>query len=187
MTTCCPSSPATPPDIHYLARDYDGFRQAMLDRMAVLLPGWSETHAADPGITLSEALAYTADRISYLQDAVNTEAVYRHGPKPHFAPAACAAGRLLGAGRRNARAWVCMTATMDGVTVPADTQIFPHFPGLPPRSAPTATPPISRASSGRVFESLADLVLHPEQNQMDFYTWGKTANAAFPPVRRRRL
>jgi hypothetical protein len=28
------------------------------------------------------------------------------------------------------------------------------------------------ASPGPVFESLEDIILHPEQNEMDFYTWG---------------
>jgi hypothetical protein len=172
-TTCCPASPATPPDIHYLARDYDGFRQALLDRMAALLPAWSETHVADPGITILETLAYAADRISYLQDAVNTEAYIgtarsRISLRRH--------ARLVdyqvqeGA---NARAWVCLTATMDGVTVPAGTQIFPLVPGLAPSiSSDSYSADILEASSGPVFESLANLVLHPEQNQMDFYTWG---------------
>ena len=85
QTQCCPSTLATPPDIHYLARDFDRFRQAMIDRISVLVPGWTETHESDPAITLVEALAYAADRVSYLQDAVNTEAYigtarsrYRH-------------------------------------------------------------------------------------------------------------
>ena len=46
----------------------------MLDRLAVLVPGWTETHAADLGIAMVETLAYAADHLSYQQDAVSTEA-----------------------------------------------------------------------------------------------------------------
>ena len=172
-TSCCPATPVAAPDIHYLARDYDGFRQAMLDRMAALVPNWTETHAADPGITMVEALAYAADRVSYLQDAVNTEAYIgtarsRISLRRHV--------RLVdyyvqdGA---NARAWVCLAASLDDITVPAGTQIFPLVPGLSPSVNPDSYAADKlQASPGPVFESLADLVIFTEQNQMDFYTWG---------------
>jgi hypothetical protein len=62
----------TPPHINYLAKDYPGFRQAMLDRLAVTLPEWRETHIPDFGVMLVELLAYVADRLSYYQDAVAT-------------------------------------------------------------------------------------------------------------------
>jgi len=70
---CAPATPEEPP-INYLARDYASFRQLMLDRLAVLMPSWSERHVPDLGITLVELLAYTADQLSYYQDAVGTEA-----------------------------------------------------------------------------------------------------------------
>ena len=73
-SNCCPPAPQTEPDINYLAKDYDGFRQVMLDRLTVLVPGWTETHPSDVGIALVEALAYAADHLSYQQDAVGTEA-----------------------------------------------------------------------------------------------------------------
>ncbi|MGA7314734.1 MAG: hypothetical protein WBX22_12265 [Silvibacterium sp.] len=170
---CCPATPLPAPDIHYLARDYDGFRQAMLDRMAVLIPDWTETHAADSGIALVEALAYAADRVSYLQDAVNTEAYIgtarsRISLRRHT--------RLVDyriSEGANARVWVCLTASHDGVTVPIKTQIYPLVSGLAPAIDPSSfAASLLTASPGPVFESLAELVLHPEQNQMDFYTWG---------------
>jgi hypothetical protein len=174
--SCCPSTLAAPPDIHYLARDYDGFRQAMLDRMAVLVPNWTETHAADPGISLVEALAYTADRVSYLQDAVNTEAYIgtarsRISLRRH--------ARLVdyqvqeGA---NARAWICLAASADGVKVPAGTQFYPLVPGLAPSVDPDSYAASQlMASPGPIFESLEPIELHVEQNKMDFYTWGDGA------------
>lgn len=172
---CCPSNLPKPPDIHYTARDYDGFKQAMLDRIAVLVPGWTERHEADPGITLVEALAYAADRVSYLQDAVNTEAYIgtarsRISMRRH--------ARLIDyqvSEGANARTWVCITAGLDGVAMPKGTQFYPRVPGLPalvnPDEQVLAADQLA-ASPGPVFESMEDLVLHPEQNEMQFYTWG---------------
>lgn len=62
------------PAINYLAKDYASFRQLVLDRLAIIMPGWRERHAADLGMALVEVLAFTGDRLSYLQDAVATEA-----------------------------------------------------------------------------------------------------------------
>ncbi|MFD9499196.1 putative baseplate assembly protein [Streptomyces sp. NPDC060035] len=62
------------PVIDYTARDYDSVRRLVLDRLALTTPGWVERNPADLGITLVELLAHTADRISYHQDAVATEA-----------------------------------------------------------------------------------------------------------------
>ncbi len=67
--------PAPPqPEINYLAKDYASFRQLILDRMALLVPGWQERHVPDLGVALVEALAYEGDALSYYQDAVATEA-----------------------------------------------------------------------------------------------------------------
>ncbi|MER8400440.1 hypothetical protein [Mesorhizobium sp. M1348] len=62
------------PSIDYMAKDYESFRQLMLDRLSSTLPAWQERHAPDLGVTLVEALAYVADYLSYYQDAVATEA-----------------------------------------------------------------------------------------------------------------
>ncbi|MEV5770632.1 putative baseplate assembly protein [Streptomyces antimycoticus] len=62
------------PVIDYTARDYDTLRQVVLDRLRLTTPDWVERNAADLGTTLVELLAYTADQISYQQDAVATEA-----------------------------------------------------------------------------------------------------------------
>ena len=60
----CPPETQIAPDINYLAKDYDSFRQLMLDRLAVLVPGWTERSLADFGIVLVELLAYLGDRLS---------------------------------------------------------------------------------------------------------------------------
>jgi hypothetical protein len=70
----CVEAPEPPPEINYLAKDYASFRQLFLDRMALDCPAWQERHVPDIGIALVETLAYTADYLSYYQDAVATEA-----------------------------------------------------------------------------------------------------------------
>lgn len=62
------------PQINYLAKDYASFRQLILDRLAITIPGWQERHVPDIGIALVEVLAYAGDYLSYYQDAVATEA-----------------------------------------------------------------------------------------------------------------
>lgn len=70
----CVSPPPPAPEINYLAKDYASFRQLFLDRLALDMPAWQERHVPDIGIALVETLAYTADYLSYYQDAVATEA-----------------------------------------------------------------------------------------------------------------
>jgi hypothetical protein len=75
----------------------------MLDRMAVLMSAWKERNPADIGGMLVEALAYSADQLSYQQDAVATEA-YLH-PRKRISPAAPRALDGLSA-RAATSAWV---------------------------------------------------------------------------------
>lgn len=67
---------ADPPDprIDYLARDYAALRQRLLERLAVTAPGHFSGHPADLGTVVVEALAQRGDELSYLQDAIGTEA-----------------------------------------------------------------------------------------------------------------
>ena len=74
----CPPAARLPlPPIDYLARDYDTFRRLILDRFTQTMPQWRERHAPDLGVTIAEALAYTADHLSYQLDAVAMEAFLR--------------------------------------------------------------------------------------------------------------
>lgn len=70
----CPPKVLDEPEINYLAKDYASFRQLILDRLSLIMPGWQERHIPDIGITLVEILAYVGDYLSYYQDAVATEA-----------------------------------------------------------------------------------------------------------------
>lgn len=109
------------PEINYLAKDYDSFRQLILDRLSLIMPSWQERHVPDLGITLVEILAYNGDYLSYYQDAVATEAyletarqrisVRRHVRLiDYFLHEGC-----------NARAWVCMETDQDLIEKPLES------------------------------------------------------------------
>jgi len=170
---CCPPAVTQQPDINYLAKDFPGFVQVMLDRMAVLAPTWTERHAADLGVTMVEALADVADHLSYRQDAVATEAylgtarsrisLRRHARLVDYA---------VDEGE-NAKAWIHVAAAGEGVPLPAGTLVLPRAAGvtagIDPASRTAAT---MLAQAGVVFATLADATLGESLNAIPFYTWG---------------
>ena len=170
--SCCPTQLQASPDISYLPKEFDGFRQAMLDRMAVLLPDWNERHAADPGITAIEVLAYAADRLSYQQDAVHTEAYLgtarsRISLRRHARLVDYTVGEGL-----NARVWITAQVGQE-VTIQPGTLFYPRVAGLPAVCSPLTADPDRLAASGvPAFASLAATTCQPEQNRMEFYAWG---------------
>ena len=164
---------APAPDIDYLAKDYASFRRLMLDRLGALVPGWTETHPADLGVTLVELLAYVADRLSYTQDAIATEAslgtarrrvsVRRHA-------------RLVDYPMHdgcNARAWVQVQVGAD-TTLPTGTRLLTQT-GSPASIRPADLTNLLRASQPEVFETLHPVRLSPTHNSISFYTWGDEA------------
>jgi len=169
---CCPPDTAPEPDINYLAKDFGGFRQVMLDRMAVLAPTWNETHASDIGITLVELLAYAADHLSYQQDAVGTES-YLGTARSRISLRRLAklVDYQIGEGN-NARTWVYLFAAKDGVTIPSGTLAFPLVPGFPTTVKPNTTQAATLLNSPLGFATMQDAQIFQEQNEMHFYTWG---------------
>jgi Baseplate J-like protein len=170
----CPPEPQAVPEIDYLAKDYASFRRLMLDRMAVLMPAWTERNPADAGVMLVEALAYTADQLSYQQDAIATEAylgtarkrisLRRHARlMDYFISEGC-----------NARTWVHLKVSADvtgigGPAVPAGTKIATQI----------ANQQTVIADDLRVYEQ-AEVIfetmkaidsLFLAHNQLSFYTW----------------
>jgi len=145
---------AAAPAINYLVKDYASFRQLMLDRLAVTVPAWQERNAADLGIALVEVLAYSADYLSYYQDAVATEAylgtarrrvsVRRHAQLLDYAMHdGC-----------NARTWVVVdVAPGSGAILPAGTPLTGLQTGSP------------------VFETLHALALNAAHDELHIYTW----------------
>ena len=176
----CPPEPRSEPEIDYLARDYNSFRQLMLDRMAVLLPQWKERNAADLGIVLVELLAYAGDYLSYQQDAIATEAylgtahrrisVRRHARLVDY---------FMQDGS-NARVWVQAQVNTDLVksdskpALPQGTQLFTRLEGQPVHiSSHTSAYPAALALNPEIFETMEDVDnLYMAHNELTFYTWG---------------
>lgn len=168
------------PEINYLAKDYASFRQLLLDRLALLMPDWRERHVPDLGITLVELLAYTADYLSYYQDAVATEAylgtarqrisVRRHARLMDY---------RLHEGC-NARAWVVIETSQD---LELDTSEMGFITGLnaalPLQQAVLSSEEL-RLVPGDAYEFFEPWVLDGSgtvrlltaHNEIQFHTWG---------------
>jgi len=173
---CCPPELRSEPDINYLAKDFDSFVQVMRDRLAVLVPGWQETHASDVGVALVELLAYAADQLSYHQDAAGSEAylgtarsrisVRRHAKLVDYRPGEGA----------NARTWVYLGLTPTApasVSIDAGTLFFPRVPGLEAAIRPGTKEERQLASLYPLaFATMEEATLFREQDTMSFYTWG---------------
>jgi len=70
----CPPEDAPAPPIDRLAKDFDSFKQALLEFSALRYPEWQERSEADFGVMFLEALASVADDLSYQQDRIAAEA-----------------------------------------------------------------------------------------------------------------
>lgn len=60
-------------EFNYLGKDYEAFRNQMINRIPAILPEWTDYQQSDPGITIIELLSYGLDVISYYQDRVANE------------------------------------------------------------------------------------------------------------------
>ncbi|MBI3900075.1 MAG: putative baseplate assembly protein [Gammaproteobacteria bacterium] len=176
----CPPPQREQPDINYLAKDFDSFRQLILDRLALTMPDWRETHAPDIGVALVEVLAYAGDYLSYYQDAVATEAylgtarqrisVRRHARLvDYFMHEGC-----------NARAWVTIATDIDAVL---DARNIFFVAGLPsPDMRLLQADQFAQLAPGQyeLFESLvkdatSPIQLYAAHSEIHFYTWGDCA------------
>ncbi len=176
----CPSPKADEPVIDYLNKDYAGFRQLILDRMALIMPDWKERHIPDLGIALVELLAYTGDYLSYRQDAVATEAYigtarHRISVRRH--------ARLVDYAMHegcNARTFVCLRTSQDvpDTLHPADMFFVTRCDGLDIAEGTVITPEHLRnvpVTEYEVFEPLFEktdpIPLFEAHNVIPFYTW----------------
>jgi hypothetical protein len=174
--TAAPGPPEPAPDLDYLTRDYAGFRQLMLDRLARL-------GAADPApnigglwSVLVEAMAYRADQLAQMQDAVATEA-YLHTAR--LRPSVKRHARLLDYRMHEgvtARAWLHVRAApgvdrTDGIAV-GDVALT-RLAGAP------AVLPIEALATGlpegtEVFHvALPPRRISAAHNRIAVYTWGE--------------
>ncbi|HEV3468475.1 MAG TPA: putative baseplate assembly protein [Pyrinomonadaceae bacterium] len=173
----CPPAGRDEPEIDYLAKDYNSFRQLMLDRMSALMPRWEERNAADVGVALVELLAYVGDHLSYQQDVIATEAyldtarrrvsVRRHALLvDYFMHDGC-----------NARAWVQVQTDSDDVLLRRGTPLLTRVAALGrevvnPQTDADAMRQIG-AAQPETFETMEDVRLFRAHNEIEFYTWGQ--------------
>ncbi|MGL5793693.1 MAG: putative baseplate assembly protein, partial [Waterburya sp.] len=178
-----PDLPPPTPTIDYLAKDYGSFRQLMLDRLAVTMPEWKERSPADLGVMLVELVAYTADYLSYYQDAVATEAYLGTARKRVSMRRHARLLNYLMHDGCTSRAWVVLQVekamTLRGAISPAqNSQPYPGTRFLTKR--PNLASGIlndkqfkAAVNEGAViFETMYDVKLNPAGNEIHFYTWG---------------
>lgn len=178
----CPPPERKTPEINYLAKDYESFRQLILDRLALVMPDWKERHVPDTGVALVEVLAYVGDHLSYFQDAVATEAYldtarHRISVRRH--------ARLVDYSMHegcNARAWVCIETDSDLPPINVDKLFF--ITGLN-GDAPATKAVLSEeelqtipSSTIETFEPVRDTSGQPEtirfykdHSTITFHTW----------------
>ncbi|MFI0711898.1 putative baseplate assembly protein [Streptomyces inhibens] len=182
-TEDCPDTFRPAPVTDYTARDYDTLRRLVLDRLRLTTPDWVERNPADLGMTLVELLAYTADQISYQQDAVATEAYLdtarrRVSVRRHV--------RLIDYPMHDG----CSARAFVSVEVAGELTLLPgefRFAAVDVRTyGPRDRPEIGTVIDDRdlavldergsveVFEPVTDapLRLRPEHNAIRLWTWG---------------
>lgn len=174
-----PGTPLVPPPaVDYTAKDYPAFRRVLKDRFALTQPGWVGDEPADVRTMLLEVLAYAADRLSYVQDAVATEAylgtarrrisVRRHAVLVDYA--------MHDGG--TARAWVRLAVAAAAGPVPGPVPAdrvrllsAPEAPACTVRPG-SADEQALRSAGTQAFEIVAaPATLRFEHNAISFYTW----------------
>ncbi len=173
----CPPEAREAPLINYLAKDYATFRRLMLDRLALLVPQWTERSPADIGVALVELLAYVGDSLSYRQDAAATEAYLETARRRVSVRRHARLVDYFMHDGSNARAWVQIQAQKIPLTVPAGTQILSKASSLLGPVIKKGSQEYLRALNGgvAVFETMHRAVLYPVHDTLFFYTWGDEA------------
>ncbi len=169
-------SPVTPLDLDYMTRDFAGFRRLMTDRLAQLGAAPADLPVAGLWSVLVEAIAYRADQLAQMQDAVATEAYLqtarlRSSVRRH--------ARLLDYRMHegvNSRAWVHVEAAAgvnrtDGISI-GDVCVTRLA------NAPAVLPSVVLDTAFPVDTEYFHVLLPPRRlsaahNAMSFYTWGE--------------
>ncbi|WP_121062636.1 hypothetical protein [Chachezhania antarctica] len=147
----CPEPERLQPVIDYTARDFDSYRQAILDYAATHWPDWRERHLPDVGNMLVDLMAHAGSELAYTQDRAALESSLATATQPRSrraharlmdydpAPALAAHGLLdvqVGAGNGNlvagGRVWA---QTVEGVEIPFEIGL-----GLADPEAPQTWP-----------------------------------------------
>lgn len=126
--------PNTPYQIDYTNKDYEGFRNMMINAIPQFTPEWTDTSESDFGIVLIELLAHGLDILSYYQDRALNEAFL---PTAQLRRSVINLCKLVGYTLRNATpAKVYVVFTLSS---PAPAGGFPIFAGTKVSTQPTTT------------------------------------------------
>lgn len=176
----CPPEPLDEPVIDYMAKDYASFRRALLDFITARKPDWKERHEADVGIAILEVLAYAGDYLSYYQDSVANEpfidtARQRVSVRRH--------ARLVDYHMHDgasARTWVHFHLDLGTsgllpagarILTKLDVQLNSSFPPYPAQ-LPALIADAAEAAAQDAFETMHDVNLSDQLNEISIYTWG---------------
>ena len=166
----------TPEDLlpgDYLARDYEALRTQLLDRLATLVPEWTDTNPADPAVMLVELFAAVGDRLAAWQDAIAGEAYLgtarrRTSVRRH--------ARLLGYQVHEG----CAARTLLAFTTPVAEDGTGPDDLLVPASTPVTDLPVSVAAENPleavdagavVFETTEALRVRRLRNALPLHAW----------------
>ena len=160
--------PATSPVLDYLARDAEALRTRLIDRLSVLVPGWTDRSTADPAVMLLELFAYLGDRLAYWQDAVAVEA---HLGTARRRTSVRRHARLLGYRvHEGCSARVLLALTTDtAVELGSGAAICDTPPGP---QALARLPVAAHDAGGVVVETRCDTKLLPDRNAIAVHAWG---------------
>ena len=173
----CPVPTWPQPEIRYLAKDFQSFTDLLLDRIALLVPGWRERSVPDLYLTLLEVLAYVGDQLSYQQDAIATEAYLttarlRTSVRRH--------ARLVDYRMHegcSARAWMVVESDQDLPFEAAPIAFVTNLTALLPAAGSIIKPAALEglpASSYLWYEPVAPdpVPIRAARSTIYFYTWG---------------
>jgi Baseplate J-like protein len=176
-TLAAPISDTSGLQIDYLCKDYNSFRQLLLNRLSTIAPNWILNNPADMGVMLVEILAFAGDQLSYYQDAAATEA-YLNTARRRISMRRHA--RLLGYQIQegcNSRTWVQINYVgQTACVLNPGLQLLTQVNGLPaPLEVGSAEYQQALAAQPIIFETMTPVTLYPYQNnEINFYTWGAT-------------
>ncbi len=173
------------PLIDYLAKDYDAFVSLISDRMAQMVPSFTERNPTAQSVGLMELLAYAGDYLSYRQDAVGTEAYLKTCRRRVSLQRHCQMVDYQLSEGSTARLWIQIQMQdpngpgAEGRVLPKGTQVLTRVDGLPPCIEPPwknsrAKDQFQQALNrgALVFETLENKIAYPRYGNIPLYTWG---------------
>jgi hypothetical protein len=141
------------------------------------MPQWRERHAPDLGITIAEALAYTADHLSYQVDAVAMEAFLRTARRRISVRRHARLVDYLMQEGCNARAWVTIASETDLPDVSLAEVKFVALSGDDARRSGglldwhELDPSAAQIYEPIAFDARTHIDIVASHSEIEFYTW----------------